>query len=256
MNAHQPAPRKHGLLARMYIVFLRLRFHLFQRHRYNRLTVETLAGKPFVILPGVFNPTLFFSSAFFVQTFSPELIPPGATVLDMGTGSGVGAVLAAQWAAQGTAAQGSAGRVVAVDVNPAAVRCARINALLNGVDDRVEVRAGDLFAPVAGAQFDVVLFNPPYISGTAKNDLEKAFFSTGLATRFATELRTHLNPDGYALVILSDIDAPFEAAFLAALAQANFSRRIVRQKKLPTETLTIYQILRGAIMNASGQKMV
>ena len=62
----------------------------------------------------------------------------------MGTGSGVGAVFAAQWAR----------RVVAVDINPAAVRCARINALLNHVEDRVDVVEGDLFEPIGGQRFD------------------------------------------------------------------------------------------------------
>ena len=223
-------PRKYGFGAEAYKVFLRLRFHLFQRHRYNRLALEWVGGVPLVVLPGVFNPALFFSSEFFVQSFA-EKIPAGATVLDLGTGSGVGAVVAARWAA----------RVVAVDVNPAAVRCARLNAILNGVDNRVEVREGDLFAPVAGEQFDVVLFNPPYISGSPKNDLEKAFFSTGLERRFAEELHAHLKPSGYALVILSDISVHFEVAFVQALQEAGFSVEIVCQKFLPHERLTIYQ---------------
>lgn len=207
------------------------RFFLFQRHRHNRLVVETVAGKTFVVLPGVFNPALFFSSAFFVKTFSADLIPPGSTVLDMGTGSGVGAVFAAQWAA----------RVVAVDVNPAAVRCARMNGLLNGVESRVEVREGDLFDVVAKERFDVVLFNPPYIAGSPKTDLEKAFFSTGLAERFAGELRAHLNPGGHALVILSDIGE--EAVFIQRLCECGFKSEPIAERKLFNETMRVYRVL-------------
>ena len=84
-------------------------------------------------------------------------------MLDLGTGSGVGAVFAAQWA----------GQVVAVDVNPAAVRCARINVLLHGVEDRVDVLQGDLFEPVAGERFDVILFNPPYFPGQPRTTSSK-----------------------------------------------------------------------------------
>ncbi|GAB4581779.1 MAG: methyltransferase [Anaerolineales bacterium] len=149
----------------------------------------------------------------------------------MGTGSGVGAVFAAQWAA----------KVVAVDVNPTAVRCARINALLNGVEDRVEVREGDLFTPVAGEKFDVVLFNPPYISGSAKNELEKAFFSTGVAGRFAEGLREHLLPGGYALLILSDIGGDFENDFLSALQQRGIKVKTLAKKEMVSETISIYQ---------------
>jgi len=60
----------------------------------------------------------------------------GDRVLDMGTGSGVNAIMAASV---------SSG-VVAVDVNPSAVECARSNALRNGVAERIDVRVGDLFA--------------------------------------------------------------------------------------------------------------
>lgn len=234
-------PRKYGFWAEVYKVFLRLRFHLVQRHRYNRLTLERISEVPLVILPEVFNPTLFFSSKFFVQSFSAEWITPGGTVLDLGTGSGVGAVFAARWAA----------RVVAVDVNPAAVRCARLNAILNKVEDRVEVREGDLFSPLAGERFDVVLFNPPYLYGTPKNNLEKAFYSTGLAQHFAEGLDAHLNPGGRALVILSDIAAGFEDAFVQALQEVGFSIEMVCQKTLPNEQLTVYQA-----MNGLGTKMV
>jgi HemK-related putative methylase len=231
----QPLPRvPSNLLKRFFQKLLYLRFLLFQRHRHNRLVIEWIADRPFVILLGVFNPTLFFSSKFFVQTFSTNLIPPGSVVLDMGTGSGVGAVFAAEFAA----------RVVAVDVNPAAVRCARINMLLNGVEDRVEVREGDLFAPVYWERFDVVLFNPPYLTGTPTSELEKAFFSTGVAARFAEGLQEHLNPGGHALLILSDIGdgGLSEARFLQELRTNGFKLEVVAQRKTLNETFTIYRV--------------
>jgi HemK-related putative methylase len=232
MNARQPTPRKHGLRARIYIVFLRLRFHLFQRHRHNRLVLETVAGKPFVVLPQVFNPALFWTSEFFARTLNATLIPPGSRVLDLGTGSGINGIFAAQWA----------GQVIAVDLNPAAVRCARINALLNQVEDRVEVRQGDLFDPVRGEQFDVILFNPPFFKGQAKDALEKAFFGSSLAPRFAAELAAHLTPDGVCLLILASIGD--EPAFLNPLA-GPFQISVLAQHPLPSETLTIYQIKSG-----------
>jgi release factor glutamine methyltransferase len=73
------------------------------------------------------------------------------SVLDLGTGCGLLALLAAR----------SARRVVATDVVEACVRCTWRNALLNGVEVKVDVRLGDLFAPVAGETFDLVLTNPP-----------------------------------------------------------------------------------------------
>src|SRR3989337_550669 len=73
------------------------------------------------------------------------------SVLDLGTGCGLLALLAAR----------SARRVVAIDVVEACVRCTWRNALLNGFEVQVEVRLGDLFAPVTGEVFDLILTNPP-----------------------------------------------------------------------------------------------
>lgn len=181
------------LVRKLWRFLLRWRFRLFQRHRHNQLVLEEVAGKPILVLPQVFNPKLFRTGEFLAQSLNSDLIPSGSAVLDMGTGSGVGAVFAAQWAV----------RVVAVDVNPAAVRCARINSLLNEVEARIEVRQGDLFEPVQGETFDVVLFNPPFFRGVPRSDLERAFWSNDVMERFAAGLKDHLTPAGHALVVLS-----------------------------------------------------
>jgi hypothetical protein len=52
-------------------------------------------------------------------------------------------------------------RVIATDVVPAAVECARANAVLNGVADKLEVRLGDCFEPVRGQSFDLICTSPP-----------------------------------------------------------------------------------------------
>ena len=75
----------------------------------------------------------------------------GERVLDIGTGIGLAAVLAARAGAH----------VVAIDVVEAAVRCARENAVLNGVADRVDVRLGDAYEPVRGLAFDLIATSPP-----------------------------------------------------------------------------------------------
>lgn len=77
---------------------------------------------------------------------------PVGSALDLGTGSGVQALLAARHSR----------RVVAVDVNPRALAFTTINAALNGTP-RLECRRGSLFAPVQGRRFDLVVSNPPYV---------------------------------------------------------------------------------------------
>ena len=75
-----------------------------------------------------------------------------ATALDLGTGCGVQALLVGR----------QSDRVVALDVNPRAARFTEFNARLNGLHN-VECRIGDLFAPVRGSSFDLVVANPPFV---------------------------------------------------------------------------------------------
>jgi release factor glutamine methyltransferase len=76
----------------------------------------------------------------------------GRDVLDVGTGGGALAVAAAQAGARS---------VTAVDLSLRSVAATWVNSLLAG--ERVHVRRGDLFAPVAGRRFGLVLSNPPYV---------------------------------------------------------------------------------------------
>jgi release factor glutamine methyltransferase len=223
---------------------VRARFLLFQRHRIDRVVLETIAGQPILVLPGVLNPKLFLTGEFLAETIkalapedlrgSPE--PPRSdadlTVLDMGAGTGVGAVFAAPWARC----------VVAVDINPAAVRCATINALLHGVEDKVEVRHGDLFEPIADERFDVIIFNPPYFHGQPSTPFEAALWSTDVLQRFVAGLDAHLKTDGCLLLLLSS--AGEEPAWLSALAAAGYRLAVFARRDAVSEVLTIYQARR------------
>ncbi len=72
--------------------------------------------------------------------------------LDLGTGNGIQALLAAR----------HSDLVVATDVNPRALRFAEFNAALNGVTN-IEFREGSLYEPVRGEAFDLIVSNPPYV---------------------------------------------------------------------------------------------
>jgi release factor glutamine methyltransferase len=164
--------------------------------RVGRLVCEEVEGVPLVVLPDVFNPAVFGSSDVLVRALRGFAAAGGARrgrLLDMGTGSGVCAVAAARLGYD----------VVAVDVNPEAIRCARVNAVLNGVEHRVTVRDGDLFAPVAGERFDVVLFNPPFFAGPPRSLRDRAWRSEDVPERFGAGLPAALADDGRALVVTS-----------------------------------------------------
>lgn len=115
----------------------------------------------------------------------------GDTVLDMGTGSGVNALLAASKGA----------RVVAVDINPHAVAAARDNAERNHLTHFVEVRLSDVFSAV-GERFDLIIFDPPYRWFAPRDWFESAMTDEnyGALTRFFRQAREHLRPEGRMLV--------------------------------------------------------
>ena len=81
----------------------------------------------------------------------------GRDVLDVGTGGGALAV---------AAARAGAASVSAVDLSLRSVLTARLNCRLNGAD--VTVYRGDLFTPVRGRRFDLILTNPPYVPAATR----------------------------------------------------------------------------------------
>lgn len=217
-------------VARLWRLGLRLKFVLFQRHRHDREVLEEIGGLSIRVLPGVFNPALFRVTPVFLEWLTEGLVPAGSRVLDVGTGSGVLAIAAASAGA----------RVVAVDSNPAAVDCARINAEANGVDDRVDIRLGDLFEPVTGEEFDLILCNPPYFPGRPTTPLDTAFRAGDFGRRFASDLGGHLTESGRALVILSGLGD--EPAFLTAFADAGLEIEILRRRNLVSEVVTLFAV--------------
>ncbi|MFY9825947.1 MAG: methyltransferase [Thermoanaerobaculia bacterium] len=204
------------------------------RRRLGRVSLEEIDGVPLVVLPEVFNPAVYRTGSLLaraVASWTP-VHSEELRVLDLGTGSGVGSVFAAR----------RGFRAVAVDVNPEAVRCARINGLLHHLEERIEVRQGDLFSPVAGERFDLVLFNPPFFRGEPAGDLDRAWRGTDVLERFAAGLPDALTPDGSALLCLStDGDGD---ALLARLREGGFGIETAVQRDFGNEIVTVYNVRR------------
>jgi len=195
---------------------------------------ERVLDRDFIVWPGVLNPVTFRAGRYLAEFIArtPRLTAePGradATALDLGTGCGILAVFAA-----------SRGyTVTATDVEGSAVSCARANAILNRVEDRMRVVQGDLFAPVEGQSFDVVVFNLPFFRGTARTPLERAWMSPDIIERCAAGLPAVLRPNGSAYFVLSSHgDAK---GLLGALSDAGLLLERLTWKHFGVETLAIY----------------
>ena len=131
--------------------------------------------------------------------------PRGGRALDVGTGSGIHALLAARHSKH----------VVAVDVNPRALAFTALNAALNGLQN-LECRAGSFFEPVEGETFDLIVCNAPFV---VSPESRWAYRDGGLRGDDVTatvirEAAAHLAEDGYATLLgswlVTDEDAPEE----------------------------------------------
>lgn len=161
-------------------------------------------GLPFHVDPSVLVPRPDTETVIEVARSTRADRAAPCRVLDLCTGSGAIAVSLAK--------ELPAARVVATDISEAAVLLARKNAERNGMADRVDVRAGDLWDVVAGETFDLIASNPPYIASAIMPTLseevrrEPAIALDGgvdglrFYDRICAAARIHLEPGG-ALVV-------------------------------------------------------
>jgi release factor glutamine methyltransferase len=169
-------------------------------------------------------------------------VEEGEVVLDVGTGCGIFAVLAAK----------KAKKVVATDINPYAIRCAEKNAKINGVEGEIEFRLGDLFQPVRPDEtFSLILFNAPYLPSEPREErswIGRAW--TGgpsgrkVIDRFIISAPEFLTADGRILLVqssLSDVDKTLEM-----FDETKLKTRVAAEVKFPFETIALIEAKRAS----------
>ncbi|MCB9844596.1 MAG: methyltransferase [Phycisphaeraceae bacterium] len=124
-------------------------------------------------------------------------------MLDVGTGCGVHALLAAR----------HSGAVVATDINPRALAFTRLNARLNGFDN-IETAVGSFFEPVVDDRFDLIVSNPPFVISPERSFVYR---DAGMERDGAVELvirgcAKHLSPGGMAFVLCNWVQPEGEDA--------------------------------------------
>lgn len=212
----------------------------FLRRRLRRRDTENIEGLDIEVFPGVHHPGVFRSGAWFaavlahapLEVLGPFGDHPAPRALDLGTGSGLQALILAR----------RGFRVLAADVDPVAVRCARHNAQIHRLADRVQCVQADLFAPFGPGRFHLVVSNPPFFHGVPAGALDAAWRSTDLPERFARGLGAVLAPDGAALLLLSTDGVP--ERFIDGLDSCGWWVRAIARKDFGSEIMTVYRVQR------------
>ena len=217
------------------VVFRNTVHYLSHKFILNRQSTRSVraAGFRLAVYPTVFHPKLFLTSEFFAR-FLSTIDLAGKTVADVGTGSGILALAAAREGAT----------VVALDINPKAVKAATDNSRANGLGDRVTAIRSDLMSALsADPLFDLIISNPPFFSGEPRDIADRAWVA-GPEYRDITSLfeqaRQRLKPSGTMYVLLSsDSDLHFLGKLIA---KAGFRARIATSFSIMIESMIIYEL--------------
>jgi methylase of polypeptide subunit release factors len=195
-DASQACTEAYGPAAEPYVASLRELLGLIGAHEWRKkgVPIPALEGR---IHPhyGVFSPIRGEYVALVEQAPLPASLAAHSLAFDIGTGTGV---LAAVLARRGVA------RVVATDQDSRALACARENAARLGLAKQVEVVQADLFPE---GRAPLVVCNPPWVPARPSSPLEYAVYDpdSRMLRGFLAGLAAHLEPDGEAWLIISDL---------------------------------------------------
>jgi len=186
-----------------------------------------------------------------LQSVKPQL-PQSATVLDMGCGCGCLTLLATQEV-------GDLGvKIYASDLLSEAVATTRLNLkrfadVHSNLPQTHLMPAGDLFQPVLGHRFDLIIFNAPWVVSRARNRAEIAIHDEKQRTlrRFFDDLPSYLNPRGRVLIGYADASGKKAVVHLEAMINSvgltvlnRFKERVATHRtKRKWENITVYELV-------------
>lgn len=164
-----------------------------------------IRGVPFYVDERVIVPRSFIGELLMSDMFAPgndSLVDADAieTALDLCTGSGALAILAARTFPNA--------RIDAVELSGEAAEVAARNIEEHGEEERIALLQGDLFGPVKGRRYDLIITNPPYVDAQAMADLPPEYahepamaLGSGedgldIVRRILEQAADHLTPQG------------------------------------------------------------
>jgi ribosomal protein L3 glutamine methyltransferase len=182
-----------------------------------------VGGVPFYVDERVIVPRSFIGELLRTGLFSGDdassLMDPEnvSSALDLCTGSGCLAILMAQAFPHAM--------IDAVDLSPDALAVAKINLDANGLQDRIGLVQGDLFAPLQGRRYDLIVTNPPYVGAQVMSELPPEYahepemaLASGedgldIVRQILANAGEHLNPGGGLICEMGEDREILEAEF-------------------------------------------
>lgn len=186
-------------------------------------------NKNLVVLPGMFAP-LWGDSLLLAKIVKKE-VKNGDKVLDLGTGTGIQGIFAAQ----------KASSVLSVDINLKALECTLLNIRRNNLTNKIKIQKSNLFSNIGG-KFDLIIFNPPFRWFKPRDILERGETDENYKTleKFFKNVRKYLTMKGRILLVFSDSG---DLKFLEQLIKENnFKKEIITKEKFNNWYYIVYRL--------------
>ncbi len=198
-----------------------------ERRSTPKVTVD-VCGEKFIVLKNVYDTST--DTELMVDVVS---IKKDQTFVEIGCGSGAVSLLVGRRAKRG----------VGVDINPEAVRNAKLNKKRLGINN-ITFLLSDVFNNVKG-QFDVVICNPPYNAYKPADNVEMMFWDdkNSMKRKFFNQVRKYLKPGGYVYfgwADFADLDQQLPEQ-LAKKAGLSFVKKYSRIRNQGNRTFFVYK---------------
>lgn len=204
----QACSEAYGACDEAYVVALRELHGVIGAYEWRKkgVPIPALDGERIHPHYGVFSPV----RGEYLDLVAQAPLPATDLVFDIGTGTGVIAAILARRGVQ---------KVVATELNPRALACARDNIQRLGLEAQVDIEVADLFP---AGQAALIVCNPPWLPGAANSLLDQAIYDpdSRMLRGFLAGLGAHLRPGGEGWLILSDLAEHLGLRTRAFLLQA------------------------------------
>lgn len=189
----------YGKQENSYVISLRELLGVISAHEWRKTGVQVLTRDDEEVRIhahyGVFSPVRSEYIQLVLKAPLPEVIQQKSTAFDIGTGTGVLAIVLALRDIQ---------KIVATDLNDRAITCAKENIDLLGLNSQIEIQKANLFPEGRAA---LIVCNPPWLPARPSSLLEHAVYDpdSQMLKGFLEKLKDHLLPHGEGWLILSDL---------------------------------------------------